>query len=369
MNSFDFLRRLYISAPSAVVITNSINSVFWTKNLDKIGITADDMTGDNVYKYFKTRVNKLHSGEGIVSINGFGYHYNVKCVTEKSGHDYIVLEIITEPISRAFINDDNVANWMLDLRHGFENGSGEISKVVKTRCNNVSLEDKGFIDEAILDMLKNTLPLTLVTDMKGEIHNKQPESCSLSNLLVKFAETCQAVFRNINIDIEVNCVEDIYGHIGETSFFNACIATLSRTLCSCRGMVDKIVFSLELLTTGITEIGVSVQSPSGEVRISNADDLKKKLLLGNALGTDLFTIRYFCGELGGSASERIDRINNETRVILKIPNCESQGVMLFKCKNQNNIKNLPTTIYDNYGIITPYSKIVVGLRDILPNLK
>jgi hypothetical protein len=124
-----------------------------------------------------------------------------------------------------------------------------------------------------------------------------------------------------------------------------------------------------MLVTDTVEVAVTIQNPSGQVRASDSDIYSRKLQQGRAVGTDVFNIRYFCREIDGGSVERIDHNKPEVKVSIKIPNCESQGVMLFSCKNKDNVKNFPMNIYDRYGNITQCAKVRVTLSNMLDSIK
>jgi hypothetical protein len=358
-----------MSSHSAVIITNSINSIFWSKNLDKLGIQDDDLSGEKVYRFFKSRINKLYPTEGIVEIQEQHYQYNVKAISEKNSHDFVILEIMTEPIEHSFINDSHISDLIRDNQLALEKGTGEILSLLEKSPNKLSKEEYTSVEDSVKRVLASNANLSLASEMRNELYSKRNPSCSLSSTITNLAEVCQAVFKDTDVEIDLVCVEDIYGHISETAFEDICSAMLNRALCSARGRVDKIVFSLEMLVTGTVEVAVTIQNPSGEVRAIDLDMYTKKLGNGRAVGTDLFNIRYFCREVDGGSTERIDHVKHEVKVSVRIPNCESQGVMLFSCKNKSNAKSLPLEVYDRYGNVTKSCRLATALSDMLGNIK
>lgn len=369
MNSFDFLRKLYISSKSAVVITNSNNTIFWSRNLEKVGLKEEDITGENVYGYFKSRINRLYPCESIVKINGLYYQYNVKAITEKNSHDFIVLEIITEPISNIYIDDDTITGLIKDTQDTITLNTQAILNVVDRSPNRLSEAERNSIESSIKNIVSSNVSLASVAEIKVDMRRCGVECLSIANLLTKYSEICQAVFKDIDIDIDLICVEDVYGCVRENAFYNVCNAMLSRAICIAKGYVDRIVFSIELLNTNEAMIKVITSTSSGKVRVTDPSVLQNKLDKGNAVGTDMFNIRYFCREINGNAVERIDHVTKEVSVSVKIPNCESQGVTLFSCANKDNAKNIPNELYDKYGNMTPYSKMSAYLADLLDSFK
>lgn len=333
MNSFDFLRKLYRTSKCAVIITNSANTLFWSTGLDKIKLKEDDVRGKKSADIFGVPITKLLPGEYNLLVPNKTYIYNVKSYSDRS-NEFIIVEIMTEPISNAVINDVNVSNLMEKNDSSIKSNTSDIMAIVEKvqhSKNTITDEDYSSILKSARKILNTNRNVINAIETKHEIAENKIESISISNLISKFADDCEVVFEPKNVEVTLNCIEDIYSRVSSNAFYNLCISVLNRILCISDGYVDKIIINLEMFRESYAELSISSESSSGKVRIANLDDLKAKLEENDALNTDLFAIKYFCEKFHSEATQRIDYDKNSALIKIKIPNSTSQGITLFKC--------------------------------------
>lgn len=332
MNSFDFLRKLYRTSKCAVIVINSANTLFWSTGLEKLKLKEDDVRGKKSADIFGTPITKLLPGEYTLSISNKAYIYNVKSYSDRS-NEFIIVEIMLESISNAVINDVNISNLMEKNTDSIKKNTSDIMAIVdKIQSNNniVTDDDYSSIVQSARKLLNTNRNVISAIETKHEIVSKKIEPISISQLISQFADDCETVFKPKDVEVVLNCVEDIYAEVSNNAFYNLCLSILNRILCISDGYVDKIVLNLEMINDSYAEVSISSESASGKVRIANLDELKAKIEENDALDTDLFAIKYFCEKFHAEAVQRIDYENNSTLIKVKIPSCMSQGITLFK---------------------------------------
>lgn len=330
MPSLDFLTKLYKTSKSAVMIINTTNTICWSTNLFKIGLTEEDMRGKDSPKYFGKHICELYPGEYLAKINGSSYTYNVKTFADRT-NEFVIVEIRTVTLGTSVIEDDAVCD-LLD----------ENQDIIKTNTSNIlsaidimQIDKKNNTDNynKILQYAKNIMnsnrPLFNLIETRRECDEELLE-ISISEIVQKVTDTINAFFNLKKVDVVINCTEDVYCKMGNIAFENLCLACLGRLMCICDGYIDSLTIGLEMTTSSSAELYLCAESPSGKVRISNIDELKQQLEKENTMGTDLFFIKYFCEKFSAEATQKIERDIHRTTISVVLPYCYAIDIILFK---------------------------------------
>lgn len=333
MTSFDFLRKLYKTSKSAVIINNTANTIFWSNNLDRIGTSEEEVKSDKAITFFKKMTYQLYPGEYIANINGKSFTYNVKTFADRT-NEFVIMELRTECISYSFINNEEVSNLLEESNFNLKKNTADIVSIIdKLQSQKTKITDAEYsnILNSARQILNCNRNISDLVEIRNEIENNQVERVSLSELTSNVAEDCETVLKTKNVEVVLNCIEDIYAVVGKNAFNNLCISALNRLFCISDGYIDKLIIGLEMVSDYSAELYISTESPSGKVRLSNLDDLKEKLSKNDALGTDLFSIKYFCEKFSAEATQKINHDEHTATISIKLPRCESEGIMLFRC--------------------------------------
>jgi hypothetical protein len=331
MNTFDFLRRYYKSSESTVIICNATKISLWFINLDSLSLIEDELLPNACADLFGKPIYQLVKGEHILNIGKRAYTYNVKTLSDKA-NSFVVAEIRTESINSSFVNSDQIAELFSNYDNAIKVNTKEITYLLNKSMDAKQLTQESY--DAIIKCTRNLLQasriMSSVLEIKGDLKNIKRGKNSISSFAVSFVELYAPLFKEKNIDLVLNCLEDIYAPVGKISFDNLCTAILNRLLCISDGYIDTITISLDMIGDGILNLLVFTESDSQTLKVSNRDDLKKKLEQQDAIGSDLFAIKYFCEGYFAEATQKVNSTLHNSTISVKIPNCEIEGVTVLK---------------------------------------
>lgn len=333
MTSFDFLKKLYKTSKSAVIINNTANTIFWSTNLNKLGIKEEDVKSEKAKEYFNGKYTyELYPGETVAHVNGSAYPVNVKTFADRS-NEFVIIEIRTETFSHAFINDNELAK-LIDINSvNLRINAGDIiSTLDRLKENDATLDDQTYenIIYSIRRMLNTNRNLYAIADDRfEEFSYRNGHQNNLSEVCCNLVEECEKVLNPKNIQVDFACIENILSTINERAIKNVILSMINRAFCISKGYVDKIVIGLEMLNSTVCELSVSTECESKATKISDQTELEDRMSMGDCIGSDLFAIRYFCEKYHSEATQKINHEELTTSLIIKMPYCESSGIMLF----------------------------------------
>jgi len=332
MASLDFLTKLYKTSKSAVVIINTENTICWCSNLSKIGVYEEDIRGEKSKDYFGKNICELYPGEYIAKINGNCYTYNVKTFADRT-NEFVVVEIRTVTLGASVVEDEAVCDLLSENQAIIRNSTCNIMATVdclQAQKSRVSKSDYNSIVQWSKNIINSNRPLFNIIETRHECESEL-EEISLSTLTKSIADNCKKALSPKKIEVVINCTEDIISKMGELSYESLCLSAINKLMCICDGFVDKLIIGLEMLSEDSAELYFSTESPSGKVRITDAEELKKQIQRKDIMGTDLFYIKYFCEMFSAEATQKIERDIHKATVSIILPKCHSNGIMLFKC--------------------------------------
>lgn len=356
MPSLDFLKKLYKTSKSAVMIVNTTNTICWTNNLFKIGVTEEDMRGEVGKQYFGKHICELYPGEYLARINGSSYTYNVKTFADRT-NEFVIVEIRTVTLGTSIIDDDAVCNLLDENQDTIKTNTSNIISTVDViqMHKKVTPNDYSKILQFAKNIMNSNRPLFSLIETRRECDDELLE-ISISEIVQRVAETINAFFNPKKVNIVINCTEDVYCKMSNLAFENLCLACLGRLICICDGYIDSLTIGLEMTTSSSAELYLCAESPSGKVRISKLDELKNQLEKENTMGTDLFFIKYFCEKFSAEATQKIERDIHRTTISVVLPYCYAVDIMLFKCNE---------TLPEDYGMFSKSSLCVEKLASYI----
>jgi hypothetical protein len=325
------LRKFYKSSASAIIICNTTKVSYWFNNITELGLNEQDIINDAGASLFGKPIYQLLPGEYILSIDRRAYSYTIKTLLDRATN-FVVAEIRLESVNSSFINSNEIANIFLENDSLIKKNARQILTIVENTVDTapISQEDYKTILRCANTMIGANRSLASVIETKQDCKNVKLGRNNISSFAAQFVENCEPIFKTKNLEISLNCVEDIYGRIGQASFNNLCSAILNRLICISDGYVDKFTISLDMLGDNILDLCIFTSSTTNTLRVHDMQFLKERLKKRDTIGTDLFTIKYFCENYGAEASQRITSTGHSATINIKIPKCETEGVMLFK---------------------------------------
>lgn len=354
MDSMYFLKKLYKTSKSAVMIVDTSNTVFWSTNLSLISSSPEEMKGDEAVKFFGKKPCDLYPGQGVVNIHGTQYTYNVKTYSDRTT-EFVIVEIRTESTTSDFISSDSINKFSSLTTSNLQKNTSSIVSIVNDAYTNksmISLDKYNSVLDSIRQILSTNRNLNNLKEIKEQVQVTFADKVSFSNTIKSFADDCNNLLNPKNIKATVECIEDVTCYINDSILYNLCIAVLNKLIAMSDGYISDITLDLEMYSDSIAEFTMLLEGNNEEPVITNQEALQEINQRGCVFGTDLLFIKEFCENFHCEAVQRINVDEHKFAITLKIPRCESNGVMLFKCED----------VQPNY--VDKFSKLAVGLSEI-----
>jgi hypothetical protein len=356
MNSLDYIKKLYKGSKSSVVVVNATGTVFWSTNLERLGLQEDDFKGRRAVHLFGTSIHMMYPGEYVLHIRGMGYTYTVNTYSDRN-NDYTVLQISLHSIPHYVVEDYDIANLMDKRYKDMEKYATELVNLVE-RLNllqtPVSKEDYDSVVGYTRNILSIDRGLANVLEMRKNKCFNRDAHVNLSETVQGIAEECCALLRKKDVNVELNCVEDIYTELSAVTIYNLCLAMTKRVMCICRGAIDQLSFTIDMVSDSDVDLTVSTNNDfTGKFRMPKANELWQKYAISDTIGSDLFVLRYFCMTYNTEARQKSGAGDNVTFLRIRVPRCHSQGIKLFTCKGD---------VSPDFHVL---SKIAIEMEDII----
>ncbi|MGN1411298.1 MAG: hypothetical protein ACI4WH_02155 [Oscillospiraceae bacterium] len=354
MDSMYFLKKLYKTSKSAVIIVDTSNTIFWSTNLGLVSSSPEEMKSEDAVNFFGKRPCDLYPGQGVANIHGTQYTYNVKTYSDRTT-EFVIIEIRTESTTSDFIRSDSINKFSSLTSCSLQKNTSSIVSIVNdayTNKSKISLDKYNSVLDSVRQILSTNRNITNLKEIKDQVQVTFADKVSFSNTIKGFADDCNNLLKSKNIKTTVECVEDVKCYINENILYNLCISLLNKLIAMSGGYVSDITLDLEMYSENIAEFTMLLEGNNKEPVISNQEALQEINQRGCVFGTDLFFIKEFCESFHCEAIQRTNSDEHKFAITIKIPRCESSGVMLFKCED----------VQPDY--VDKFSKLSIGLSEI-----
>lgn len=359
MDSLYFLKKLYRTSKSAVIILDTTETNFWSTNLNLISTTPEEIQSDKAIEFFGVKPTDLYPCEGIATIHGTQYTYNVKTYSDRT-FEFIIIELRTKSSTTDFVNSNTITKLAESTACAVKKNTANITSIVDNCYGNksrINVSDYNSILCSVKQILNTTKTITNLKEIQSQPRLTFTDKIDFSDVVTEFANECNNVLGSKNIKANIDCLETIYGYIHESIIYNLCIAMLNRLLAMSGGYVSEITVGLQMFSDDISELGIELTCSDNQCRVENVDALNDIKNRGCVFGSDLFFMKEFCEHFHCEAVQRVNEDEHRYAISIKIPRCEADGILLFKC---DDVKP---------AYVNRFSKLAVGISEIYSLLK
>lgn len=272
---------------------------------------------------------------------------------------FIVLEIRTESINDSFVDCDDISKMFNRSALIVESNINDILQTVKKKIGDQSSPNTNDYND-MLNLCRRIMnasrPFNNLLETQKELKDSHTKYNNISVLTDMFYKECKEVLELKKIDVSFDCIEDIYSAVGYNSYKNVCVSLLNRVLCLNDGYLEDIFISLKMISESVSRLRIVSESHNNIFRINRPEDsVNQNLSLEEFIGSDWYSIKYFCKRVGARVIQESDSKNHRFVIWMDIPNSISNGVLLLRSDD------LPEDV-------KTFSNLNLAMSEILPNI-
>jgi ribosomal protein S6 len=365
MDTLYFLKKLYKTSKSAVLIVDISENFFWHSNLEAIRLSPTIFRNDNEnIKIFGSTLGELYPGEGLANIRGRQFPYTVKTYSDRTA-EYVIIEIRSSSVTTDFINSDNIDNLSKLTSKNIDRNTEKILNVTNALfdgTHQLTSDDYDLILGAVQDLRHASKAVSNLEALKRENNGMSDDKINVTQTVLAFANDCKSLLYPKKINVEFNCSEEILGHINRNILYNLCSSLVSSVIKSSDGYVDNISIRLEMNGAETADLWViaDCRDKVGRFvnlkRAKNSEELMEMKNTTTAFGNDVFYIREFCNSFNTTFNTSAKPDKHHYEIIMNLPYCSYNNIELFHCddyirKNTDKFSNLNLNLFEAMSLL------------------